>query len=337
MSDNMYFDTDSFNFDDLIDVVETTPTEINKSYNKAKDVGPDGGFIHDASDLLEFDFPNNEPETTEETEVDPNNDLSDFIDREAEQGDIIKIINDLDEHQILDIDGAQMTKAQIKELSKRAAKVDEHSEFLNLAATTFDQGNQWIELQLLTKETAVDKNIAYLEKCLNHPQITGDDYRNYHAQLKAARETKAAIEQDAKHIAGVRQEQQEALTRHRWTDTDATLQGVYPDWLKWRNTLVNDALSRGMKAEYIEKAYDPIFAQMMLESYQFRQNKKNASEKALASAKAKAARSTSNAQSAKQLQAADKKSAELRALQKKIKTGNYDQSDNRKMFNHLVD
>ncbi|EJH4367111.1 hypothetical protein ND480_002104 [Salmonella enterica subsp. enterica serovar Bareilly] len=337
MSD-MYFDTGDFNFMDLVDVVETTPGEIEKTYTKAADVGPDGGNISDASDLMEFDFSQDEDEPEqEETDFDPNQDTSDLVDRDAEQGDIVSIINDLDENTLLDIDGKAMTKAQIKELSKRAQQVDEQSDFLNLAATTFDQGNQWIELQLLTKETAVDKNIAYLEKCLNHPQITGDDYRNYHDQLKSARLMKKEIEADAQHIANVRKEQHEALTRHRWTNTDATMQNMYPDWMKWRKQLIDDALNRGIKADYIEKAYDPNFAQMLLESYQYRQNKKTAQERALASAKAKAARSNPSAKTTKQLDARDRKTAELQLLKKKMSKGELSREEHTKLFNHLVD
>ncbi|EBT2241094.1 hypothetical protein CJH86_05450 [Salmonella enterica] len=337
MSNDMYFDPTQFDFTNLVDVVETSPEKVERPSTRSNEVGPDGGVTDDVSDLKEFSVFDETDEDQEETEQDANNDISDLLDKDNEEADAIKIINDLDDNTPLDIDGFTATKAELRELAKRAKTVDEQSEFLNLAATTFDQGNQWIELQLLTKTTAVDKNINYLENCLNHPQITSDDYRNYHDQLKAARKMKEEIENDAKHIAGVRREQEQALTRNRWTQTDVTMQQVYPDWIKWRDTLINDALARGISAAKIEKDYDPQYAQMMLESFQYRKNKAVASEKAKAAAQAKAARSVSSKTTTAQLAESDKKAAQLRALKQKQARHGLDRDDMAKLFEHLKD
>lgn len=335
MSDSMYYDPSTFDFTDLVDVVETNAGN-DRPYTKATDVNQNGGVIDDASDLGEFTFPEDEAE--EQKNKDPNQDLSDFIDPNTEQSEIVDIVNNLPDDVPLDIDGYAMTKADIKALKSKAERVDQNHNFLQHAADTFEKDNQWIEETLLTKEVAIDRNITYLERCLDHPDLTPDAFKDYKQQLAAAKAQKADIEETAKGIAATRKNQIAIQTRNRWVSTDVKMQEVYPDWLKWRDHLVNDALSRGVKPSYIENAYDPNFAQMMLESYQYRLNKKGSEENAKRKAQtAKAARSNPSAPSAKQIEAATAKDAESRALKNKMAKGVLTQEDHRKMFNHLID
>lgn len=335
MSDSMYYDPSTFDFTDLVDVVETNGNN-ERQYTKASDVNQNGGVIDDASDLGEFNFPDNDAE--EEQEKDPNQDLSDFVNQDAEQAEIVDIVNKLPDDVPLDIDGFTMTKADIKALKGKAERVDQNHDFLQHAADTFEKDNQWIEETLLTKEVAIDRNIAYLEKCLNHPNLSQAQFTDFKDQLAGAKAEKAGIENDAKEIAATRKNQIAIQTRNRWVSTDVKMQEAYPDWIKWRDHLVNDALSRGVKASYIENAYDPNFAQMMLESYQYRLNKKESNENATKRAyAAKAARSNPSSQSAKQIEAANAKEAESRALKKKMAKGGLSKEDHQKMFNYLVD
>ncbi len=336
MSD-MYFDTSDFDFTNLVDVVETSPDQIDKPYTKAADVGPDGGRVDDARDLQEFTFPDDEPEA--DPEFDPNESVSDFIDPNAETEETVRIINDLADDVPLDIGGEVMTKAQIREQKERLQRVDQNADFLQFAADTFEQDNRTIEEKLLYKEVAIDRNISYLENCLEHPNLDQATFRDYQEQLKGARAQKADIEKTALDILSKRNEQQQTLTRQRWIGTDAKMMEQFPDWLKWRDQLIDDALkNRGMKAAYIEKAYDPQFAQMLLESYQYRQNKKAAQEKALSAANnKKAARSNPSSQTAKQIEARDKKTAELQLLKKKMSKGELSREEHTRLFNHLVD
>ncbi|EDK1967271.1 hypothetical protein CH513_15425 [Salmonella enterica subsp. enterica serovar Infantis] len=337
MSDEMYFDPTTFDFTNLVDVVETSPEKVERPNIRSNEVGPDGGITDDVSDLKEFSVIDETDEDQEETEQDANKNISDLLDKEGEQSEAIKIINDIDENTPLDIDGFTMTKAEIKNLAKRAKTVDANADFLNMAAQTHDEGNQWIELQLQTKKTAIDKNIEYLEQCKNHPNITGDQYKQFSADLEAAKNMKKEIDSTAQEILKVRNEQAEIQTRNRWTQTDVIMQQAYPDWLQWREHLINDALARGIPATNIEKSYDPQFAQMMLESFQYRKNKSVASEKAKAAAKAKAARSVSSKTTTAQLAETDKKAAQLRALKQKQARHGLDRDDMAKMFDHLKD
>lgn len=335
MSD-MYFDTDKFDFDSLVDVVETTP-EQSRPYTKAKDVGPDGGLVSDASDLAdnEFSFPDDEPEA--DPDFDPNESVSDFIDPNAETEETVKIINDLADDVPLDIGGEVMTKAQIREMKTKLQRVDQNADFLQYAADTFEQDNKTIDERLTYKNVAVDRNIQYLKNCIEAATDQAS-FNEYKQQLKDAEAMKKAIEDDAKAITADRQRQAENLTRNRWVSTDAKMMESYPDWLKWRDHLINDALQRGYKASYIEKAYDPIFAQTLLESYQFRQDKENSRNRAYEAAKkAGAAKSIANKASKSELAAADAKTAELRALKKKMAKGGLDREDLPKMYDHLVD
>lgn len=335
MSESMYFDPQDFNFTDLVDVVETTPAEIEKSYTKAKEVGPDGGFIDDASDLGDlFGGEENEQEET----PDYNDNVSDLVENEKINNDLITIFNDLDDQSLLDFGGETLTKPQVKELLKSKQQIDQQKEFLDLATQRIDQGNEWIEMQLLTKQTSIDKNIAFLEKCLNNPTITGEDYRKFHNDLKAAKDMKTEIEKDAQTIFNTRKEQEETLTRHRFIITDSQMSETYPDWLKWKDQLVNDAISRGIPSQTIMKSWDKAFATALLESFMYRKNKEIAGKKAREAANAiKAAKSTPSAQAIRQTQLSDRKAAELQNLKKKMGKGMMTPEEHTRMFNHLVD
>lgn len=336
--ENMYFDPAQFDFTSLVDVVEKD-AEPERPYTKTTDINQDGGRVDDASDLESpgsfFDTEETEPEETK----DINDDVSDLIDSDKVISDAVDIFNDLDDNTPLNLgDGFEMTKPQIKELMRSKQLVDQQKEFLDIASQKIDQGNEWIESQLLTKQTAIDKNIAFLEKCLNNPTITGDDYRKFHNDLQTAKQAKAEIEADAQHIFNVRKEQEEALTRHRFIITDTQMQEVYPDWLKWKDQLVNDAVSRGMSPQTIMKSWDKSFATALLESFMYRKNKELAANKARQAAeKIKAARSTQSAAAINRQAATDKREAEKRALIIKQKKGGLTREENAKMFDYLVD
>ncbi|WP_407903976.1 hypothetical protein [Escherichia coli] len=335
MSD-MYYDPSEFDFTNLVDVVETEQGK-EPTYTKAKDVGPDGGKVLDASDLNdEFTFPDDEPEA--DPEFDPNASVSDIMEPDTEAEDTVKIINDLADDVPLDIGGITRTKAQIIENEKRLQRVDQNADFLQFAADTFETDNRVIEEKLTYKDVAVDHNIRYLENCLQSPNLDQATFLDIQEQLKGARAKKTQIEKEAAEILDKRNQQQQQLTRNRWVSTDAKMMEAYPDWLKWRDHLIDDALNRGYKASYIEKAYDPVFAQTLLESYQFRQNKQTAQTKAQAAAKkAQAAKSIANKASTSQLAAADAKTAELRKLKAKMAKGGLSREDLPKMYDHLVD
>ncbi|EGJ5143361.1 hypothetical protein INE66_003646 [Salmonella enterica subsp. enterica] len=337
MSD-LYFDPSQFDFTKLVDVIEQD-AEPERPYTKAADINQDGGVIDDASDLDSPGSYFDSKEDEQEESTDFNDNVNDLIDSEKVNSDAVSIFNDLDDSTPLDFgDGFEMTKPQVKELLRSKQLVDQQKEFLDIASQKIDQGNEWIESQLLTKQTAIDKNIAFLEKCLTNPTITGDDYRKFHNDLQTAKQAKSEIEADAQHILNVRKEQEEALTRHRFIITDTKMQEVYPDWLKWKDQLVNDAVSRGMSPQTIMKSWDQSFATTLLESFMYRKNKEKAGVKARQAAdKIKAARSTQSAAAVNRAAAADRKEAEKRALLAKQRKGGLTRDENAKMFDYLVD
>lgn len=331
--ENMYFDPSAFDFTKLVDVVEQD-AEPEKPYIKASDRDENGGVIDDASDLASY-FDSDDEEAPAEKDL--NQDTSDLI-TPTNNDDVVSIINDLPDDTPLNIGGEVVTKAQIQELARTKQQVDQHKEFLDIATKSIDEGNAWIEQQLLIKQTAVDKNIAFLEKCLNNPTITGDDYRKFHNDLQAAKQMKAEIENDANTMWNIRKDEEEKLTRHRFIITDAQMQETYPDWLKWKDQLVNDAMARGMSSKTIMQSWDQAFATTLLESFMYRKNKDIAGQKAKQAAeKIKAARSTSSAAAVNRAAEADKREAQKRALLNKQRKGGLTQAENAKLFDFLVD
>ena len=331
MAENMYFDPSSFDFTSLVDVVEQGNEEKEQPYTTAKEVGPDGGFITDASDLFDSD-----DEQDEETEVDPNQDISDFVDRDAEAADVIKIINDLDDEALLDIAGTPMSKGQIKELKQRAERVDQQSEYLDKATVNFEQANEWIEMQILTKEAAIDKNIKYLENMRNHPNISDTDYKKFSRDLEEAKAMKEEINETAKGIVSVRKEQQKVLTARRFANTTYEMSQEFPQWKDWEVQIMDDALARGFSKEYLLKSWDTNLARTLLESYMFRKNKNLAATKARDAAKAKAAKSAPSSVSVSR-KAMDEKAAKTAAIKKKIAKGDIDRKDMGAWFDVIPD
>lgn len=328
MTDNMYYDPASFDFTSLVDVVEQDEKQ-EQPYTKAKDVGPDGGFIADASDLFDTD---DEPE--EETELDPNQDISDFVDRDAEAADVIKIINDLDDDALLDIGGSPMSKGQIKELKQRAERVDQQSQYLDKATTNFEQANEWIEMQILTKEAAIDKNIKYLENMRNHPNISDTDFKKFSRDLEEAHAMKNEINEAAQRIVNVRKEQQKVLTARRFANTTYEMAQEFPQWRDWEVQIMDDALARGFSKEYLLKSWDTNLARTLLESFMFRKNKDLAANKAREAAKAAKSAPTSVAVSRK---AMDAKAAKTAAIKKKIAKGDIGRNDMGAWFDVIPD
>ncbi|EAQ0496831.1 hypothetical protein CTP45_07785 [Salmonella enterica] len=329
MSD-MYFDTDSFYFESLVDVVET-PAKAEKPYTTTEDIDQDGGVISDASDLFD-------PEELEqeESEVDPTG-ISDLVDSDAENADIVRIINDLPDDIPLDINGKTFTKAQLSDLTNRADEVTARDQWLDKQVKDFDEANEYVEMQILTRESAIDKNIAYLERMLDHPSLSSDDYKQYSKDLREAKAMKDDIITAAKDIVTARKQQQNILTQRRFADTDIAMTKIHPQYMGWRDQIIDYMMKdMGFSPEYVIKNYDKNLAQMAIESMMFRKSRTESQNKAREAARQKAVKSAPGAVSANRKQQ-DQKTVKANAVKKKIAKGEIERGDMGAWFDIIPD
>lgn len=330
-NENMYFDPSSFDFTQLVDVVEQD-AEPEKPYTKAAQVGADGGLIDDASDLA--DLLPSEDETTA-TERDPNDDVSDFVTPEVDP-DKITIFNDLPEDAPLLFDGVELSKKQVKELLNAKEEFENQKDIVATAANSIDQIHRYIKQNHAAHALSIDTNIANIQRKMNSGISAteyGEEARKLNQALEARQMLNARVDEEMKLL----DVQQAEVTRFRVEQTDQQMRKEFPQWDQLKGGLLRDMQERGVNLGELEKVWNKEIAQAFLNDFRFRKQKEKAGAAALEAAKAKAPRSTSTAANAQRTKALDAQAAQKAALLKKQRNGGLTQAENAKMFDFLVD
>ncbi|HGB5300372.1 TPA: hypothetical protein ACIVOM_003613 [Salmonella enterica subsp. enterica serovar Virchow] len=330
-NENMYFDPSSFDFTQLVDVVEHD-AEPEKPYIKADQIGADGGLIDDASDLA--DLLQSEDETTA-TERDPNDDVSDFVTPEVDP-DKITIFNDLPEDAPLLFDGVELSKKQVKELLNSKEEFENQKDLVATAANSIDQIHRYIKQNHAAHALSIDTNIANIQRKMNSGISAteyGEEARKLNQALEARQMLNARVDEEMKLL----DVQQAEVTRFRVEQTDQQMRKEFPQWDQLKGGLLRDMQERGVNLGELEKVWNKEIAQAFLNDFRFRKQKEKAGAAALEAAKAKAPRSTSTAANAQRTKALDAQAAQKAALLKKQRNGGLTQAENAKLFDFLVD
>lgn len=333
-NENMYFDTDSFDFNSLVDVVEhDAPPE--KTLPKLSEVGPDGGAVDDTSDLADLLTVD---EDEEKTETDINNDVSDLVTNPEVDADKITLFNDLPEDAPLVFEGQEMTKAQVKQLFQEKEIFDNQKEFISTAANSLDQIHNYIKRNHAAHALSIDTNIAHIQRKMNSG-ISATEYGEEARKLQQAYEARAMLNARVDEEMKLLDVQNREVTDFRILQTDHAMRSEIPQWDQIKGGLLQDIKARGgdQLLNDLEKVWNPEIAKMLLESYRFRQRNKQAGEKALEAAKAKAPRSTSTAANANRQKTLDANAAKKAALLKKARNGGLERHEHAQMFEFLVD
>ncbi|EIM6622188.1 hypothetical protein LNT71_004077 [Salmonella enterica] len=330
-NESMYFDTDSFDFTKLVDVVETEAPQ-EKPYIKADEVNQDGGIIDDSSDLADlFAADEDEPEA----EADPNEDASDLVSNEVDP-DTITLFNDLPDDAPLDILGEPMTKAQIKELKQAKETFDNQKELVSTAANSIDQIHSYIQRNHMAHALSIDTNIQNIQRKMNSG-ISATEYGEEARKLNQALEAKAMLNARVDEEMKLLEVQRAETTRFRIMQTDQAIRSEVPQWDQLKGGLLKDMQDRGVNLAELEKVWSKDVALAFLNDYRYRKQKEKAGAKALEAAKAKAPRSTSTAANAQRQKSLDAEAAKKAALLKKARNGGLSREDNAAMFDFLVD
>ncbi|HID4300471.1 TPA: hypothetical protein ACXEZB_004393 [Escherichia coli] len=331
MSD-MYFDPSEFDFTSLVDVVEhEAPQE--KALPKLSDIGPDGGAVEDISDLSDL-FTEEEAEEKEIKDI--NDDASDLMDKPETDPELITIVNDLPDDAPLDFGGEVYTKAQIKEYLSAKKDFDTEKELVGQAAKDIDQIHRHIHQTNLRHATAIDNDIADLQKLLNG-RVSETEYgqisRALNQKIQERNDLNARVDEQMKLFDVERYH----ATQYRIQQTDQQMRKEFPQWDQLRGGLLADLQSRGVNLGELEKVWCKDIAMMAINDYRYRNSLKKAGEKALAAAKAKAPRSIGSSANHDRQKSIDSKEAERAKLRHKMRNGGLTKEENAKAFDLLID
>jgi len=331
-NENMYFDPSSFDFSQLVDVVEHD-APAQKELPKINEVGPDGGAVEDTSDLADlFLADEDEPEA----EKDINDDVSDLITNPEVDADKITLFNDLPDDALLDIGGEQMSKEQIKELKQAKEVFENQKELVSTAANSIDQIHSYIQRNHMAHALSIDTNIANIQRKMNSG-ISATEYGEEARKLNQALEAKAMLNARIDEEMRLLDVHRAETTRFRINQVEQVIRSEVPQWDQLKGGLFKDMQDRGVNLNELEKVWSKEVALAFLNDYRYRKQKEQAGAKALEAAKAKAPRSTSTAANAQRQKALDEKAAKKAALLKKARNGGLDRDDHAKMFEFLVD
>lgn len=330
---DMYIDTTTFDFNQLVDVVEGNAAPTIRDTVKAAQVGPDGGAVEDASDLNPW---SDEVEETEEApeEKDINSDVSDLVTPE-DNTDKIRDFNDFADDVILDFGGVEMTKAEARQFFAAKKEYDENYAFVNDAAKNIEEGNRHILKQLAIRETFLEKQLRELNQAKKMGGLRDDQYRMIDQRIDSTAAELHDLNTSANELMTVYDLNRQQLIDFRIRNTDQAMRKEYPDWESWKPKLKRDLEDRGIDFNELEKVWSPQIAKMALESCRFRKNQKVVSETTLA--KRKGVHSQASATQAAKQEQIDTKTAEKKKLIAKAKNGGLTREENAKMFDFLVD
>lgn len=334
MSNDLYFDTNTFDFTSLVDVVETGANEPVKHTAKISEIGPDGGSVDDISDLSDLFSATDEDEATD---TDPNNDVSDLLTDEVDP-DTITLFNDLPDDAPLDILGEPMTKAQIKELKQAKEVFENQKELVSTAANSIDQIHKFIMQDYAKHKTVFDMQREDMQRELgtNINNIRRGEIALKMQSLQEAENYLVTRTQDKMKLLDAERVE---TTKFRIAQTDHALQSEIPQWNQLKGGLLQEIRNIGgdQLLNDLEKVWNPHIAKMALDAYRYRKGREKVGAAALEAAKAKAPRSTSTAANAQRQQTLDATTAKKAALIKKARQGNLSKAEHSEMFNFLVD
>lgn len=339
MSD-MMLDTDTFDFFSLKDITDeerafegkpTAPEQTTAA--TSEDVGANGGVVDDISDLSEL-FDDAEAEEAEEREQDPNLNTSDLADPN-EAVEALKTFQELPDTEVLDFDGVPMTKADVKELISKRETLKRDSDIANESARKIDAVHNFLERDYYEHQTAIDANIALIEKRMNS-NISGNEYGELARQLKQAQEAKSElVRRTDERMRVLEIARQEAIAKRISDEIRANSTSI-PQWEQRRGHVLKYAVENGVNLAEVEKAWSPEIAKMFYKSYLYDKSQEKIQKEAISRARSKAApRSQSSARAAQA--ESDTRNAKLAQLKSKAKSGSMDERDISNMFEFLVD
>lgn len=324
MSDsNMYFDTDSFDFDSLTDIVGLHDTPSKPTPHKEPSYRTEED---DISDLI-GSMPQEEVQ-----EQDFNNDVSD-LNRSREEDNAIALTV-LDDEKPIEFEGMRLTAGELKELYKAKHKVDADSEFIQSHAQKFHEDNRVINQRAIMQQTQLENNIVTLRNRLNNSALSGADYETTHRQLQACEGALMRHMQEVNQIMAMRDQEKEMINGLRIRNADQQMINEYPQWMQLKGQVKTYANELGMTDSQIAEFGDTPLFKALFKAMMYDNNKKRLASAPKGSTQAINPRSTTGAKESTRntsVNAEDKLKAQRALNQMGTRSGNI------AAFNYLKD
>jgi hypothetical protein len=269
----MYFDTDSFDFTNLKDINTFDESDVNGYSNKDYSKAPD--YKEKEAPRNEYDDAFANDEEDEPDFIDFNDDVSDLTAGTNE--DKIRAnnyFNALDDDAVLEVGGVELTKAEIKDLYTEKQRIDNEKAVVTDAYKSFDEGNKWIVEQITRNQASIDNNVELCNRRLQNPNLSAYEKGQVYEELQRMQVEQNKLNQRTNEIMRIRDEQEKQAINHRIVQSDAIMTQNYPQWGKWKATIINNLKSNGFDPVELQKVWSPALATALLESHLYRHNKK---------------------------------------------------------------
>lgn len=329
MSD-MYFDTEKFDFNSLVDVVESTPEEFKRETMSAQQARetPDGGRVEDISDLSPL------PESEEE--ADPNDNISDLLVSDAEREQAAEDFNYLPDNYVINFGGRNATKAEVNQIFEKVEEIEAKEEFVNSLFTDSEQGARWLYRESGVGLLEIDEKINQIVQEMNaapNNAVYGEKSR----ELIAEQQKKEALYHKVDQALKVQSALEKNGVIANAEKVTRTMQKRYPDYDQVNAAILDDMKKAGVSLVSYEKSLNVWLADKLYKAKKTEITEDEHIKRAYERSSSKLPKSASTPATANRVAPSDAEAAKKAKLVHKMKTQGLTKEENRSLFNYLKD
>ncbi|EDH7741213.1 hypothetical protein CB599_11675 [Salmonella enterica subsp. enterica serovar Adjame] len=295
---NMYFDTSSFDFDSLTDVVGLNNDVQGRSYGNTERQPKTTREIaqsHIDNGNFEPDFFYDEDGeiTSKDREFNFNDDVSDLTQQtEENHRTALQQFNSLNDDDYLDFEGYQATKGEVKEALRTKAEIEKQREAVETAYQSRRDGEEWIKREWMRRTTALERNAELIRSRMNAAR-NNTEYGELRRNLDHIEFEIRDVNETADRALRVQAEMQHNQKQAKILFEDQKLESVSPDWFDRKGEIIDYAFNTlKINPLILEEAYSQEVIQAIIESKKYREIVANSRSKAIAASKPKNATST---------------------------------------------
>lgn len=295
---DMYFDTASFDFSSLNDVIGLNEDTQGRNYAD-KEPQPKttrelaNRHIEHGIESPEYFYDENGNILSDDQETDFNDDVSDLTRQtEEQQRTALQYFNSLKSDDYCDFGGFQATKGEVEEALKTKAKIEQQREAVETAYQSRRDGEEWIKREYLRRTTALERNAETIRNRMNQARNNteyGELRRNLDHIEMEIRDVNEVTDRAMRVNAEMLHNQKQAKILFE----DQKLEALSPDWFDCKPQILEYAIKDlGINPINLEDSYSKELIQAIIESKKYREIVANSRSKAIAAAQPKNARST---------------------------------------------
>ena len=271
MSD-MFFDTDSFDFNSITDVIGLNDQKHTEQSHHTQTNNNEP--VDDISDLIGEISRSQEPQ-----EQDYNVDSSD-LNRAPDPADAIRItdyFNSAPDDAILAVGAFEGTKAELAQKITKLERVEKDHEYFGNSRELIESGEDAILKRGFMGKIAIEQNIEMLNRRLNQ-NLTDNEWRQTKQDLDMANAALLNLHNDVNQSWATHQRNAQIANYNRMYIADTKLSEEVPNWDKLQPAVLEHMKKSGIPESVIEKIYDVGVAKSMLNAMLYERNKSKVAE-----------------------------------------------------------